>query len=408
MNVTITPGPLAGTITPPASKSESHRMLIAAALAGGTSRLERLSESEDIAATAACLTTLGARIDGETVHGIAALRRRDELPPRMDCGESGSTLRFLIPVALAVAGGGLFTGHGRLLERPLAPYRALFLDKGILFQQSAGQLRVSGTLYPGEYCLPGNVSSQFLTGLLFALPLLDGPSRLTLTTPLESAGYVEMTLHTLRQFGVRILRAPDGYLIDGKQHYRPQQLTVEGDWSQAAFFWAANGLGSEIQIEGMNVHTAQGDCVIVDYCDRLARPGRVELDVSQCPDLAPALAVRAALRAGEVTRLVGAGRLRMKESDRIDSIAGALGALGARVTTGPDWLELHGVSSLAGGEADSYHDHRIAMMLAVAATRAVTPVVIRGAQCVTKSYPRFWADYAALGGQILMEEETRL
>ncbi len=408
MNVSITPGPLSGTITPPSSKSESHRMLIAAALAGGTSRISRLSESEDISATAACLTALGARMDGELVHGIAALRRRDELPPHLDCGESGSTLRFLIPVALAVAGGGLFTGHGRLMDRPLEPYRALFAEKRIVFRQAEDHILVSGSLQPGEYRLPGNVSSQFLTGLLFALPLLDGPSRLTLTTPLESAGYVEMTLHTLRQFGISILRAPDGYLIDGKQHYRPQQLTVEGDWSQAAFFWAANGLGSEIQIEGMNVHTAQGDRVIVDYCARLDRPGRVELDVSQCPDLAPALAVRAALRAGEVTRLTGAGRLRMKESDRIASITAALGALGARVEGGRDEIVIRGVSTLAGGEASSCNDHRIAMMLAIAATRSVTPVVITGAQCVSKSYPRFWADYAALGGQILIGRETRL
>lgn len=387
MNVTITPGLLRGAITPPPSKSQAHRLLIAAALADGESRIEHLADSQDIQATRRCM---------------AALKAPGEDLPVLDCGESGSTLRFLIPVALALRGGGRFTGRGRLMERPQKPYFDLFDEKGIAYRQEDGVLTVQGRLTPGTFALPGDVSSQFVTGLLYALPLLEGDSRITLTTPLESRGYVDMTLEALERFGIRA-ECPDGRTlrVPGGQTYRPCRAAVESDYSQAAFYYAANGLGGQVEILGLNPRSAQGDRCIVPYHMQLCGPGEAELDVSQCPDLVPPLAAHAALRQG-ITRIVNAARLRIKESDRLTAVTQVLTALGADVVEGADRLTITGQpEGLAGGvTVDSHNDHRIAMMAAVAATRCAAPVTIIGAECVAKSYPDFWEDYERLGGQI--------
>ncbi|MCQ4770394.1 3-phosphoshikimate 1-carboxyvinyltransferase [Intestinimonas massiliensis] len=387
MNVTITPGLLRGAITPPPSKSQAHRLLIAAALADGESRIEHLADSQDIQATRRCM---------------AALKAPGEDLPVLDCGESGSTLRFLIPVALALRGGGRFTGRGRLMERPQKPYFDLFDEKGIAYRQEDGVLTVQGRLTPGTFALPGDVSSQFVTGLLYALPLLEGDSRITLTTPLESRGYVDMTLEALERFGIRA-ECPDGRTlrVPGGQTYRPCRAAVESDYSQAAFYYAANGLGGQVEILGLNPRSAQGDRCIVPYHMQLCGPGEAELDVSQCPDLVPPLAAHAALRQG-ITRIVNAARLRIKESDRLTAVTQVLTALGADVVEGADRLTITGQpEGLAGGvTVDSHNDHRIAMMAAVAATRCAAPVTITGAECVAKSYPDFWEDYERLGGQI--------
>ena len=387
MNVTITPGLLRGAITPPPSKSQAHRLLIAAALADGESRIENLADSQDIQATRRCM---------------AALKAPGEDLPVLDCGESGSTLRFLIPVALALRGGGRFTGRGRLMERPQKPYFDLFDEKGIAYRQEDGVLTVQGRLTPGTFALPGDVSSQFVTGLLYALPLLEGDSRITLTTPLESRGYVDMTLEALERFGIRA-ECPDGRTlrVPGGQTYRPCRAAVESDYSQAAFYYAANGLGGQVEILGLNPRSAQGDRCIVPYHMQLCGPGEAELDVSQCPDLVPPLAAHAALRQG-ITRIVNAARLRIKESDRLTAVTQVLTALGADVVEGADRLTITGQpEGLAGGvTVDSHNDHRIAMMTAVAATRCAAPVTITGAECVAKSYPEFWEDYERLGGQI--------
>lgn len=387
MNVTITPGLLRGAITPPPSKSQAHRLLIAAALADGESRIEHLADSQDIQATRRCM---------------AALKAPGEDLPVLDCGESGSTLRFLIPVALALRGGGRFTGRGRLMERPQKPYFDLFDEKGIAYRQEDGVLTVQGRLTPGTFALPGDVSSQFVTGLLYALPLLEGDSRITLTTPLESRGYVDMTLEALERFGIRA-ECPDGRTLQvpGGQTYRPCRAAVESDYSQAAFYYAANGLGGQVEILGLNPRSAQGDRCIVPYHMQLCGPGEAELDVSQCPDLVPPLAAHAALRQG-ITRIVNAARLRIKESDRLTAVTQVLTALGADVVEGADRLTITGQpEGLAGGvTVDSHNDHRIAMMAAIAATRCAAPVTIIGAECVAKSYPDFWEDYERLGGQI--------
>lgn len=411
MNVTITPAKLSGAVTPPPSKSQAHRLLIAAALAHGESVITNMAFPDDIRATLRCLEELGAgfAVDGSTVtvqgmgaNAMSPLRRMAY--PRLDCGESGSTLRFLIPVALAVRGGGIFTGSGRLMERPLKPYFDLFDEKGISYRLQDGVLTVSGLLTPGEYRLPGDVSSQFFSGLLFALPLLNGPSAIIPTSPLESEGYIQMTLQAMGRFGVELpvtLSLPPQYHPQGSQTYRAANAAVEADWSQAAFWYAAGALGNPVAPAGMDPYSLQGDRVVMEQLLALSGPGDLALDVSGCPDLVPPLAATAALRAGRATRLTNAARLRLKESDRLASVTAVLGALGADITEGPDFLEIRGKETLSGGAAvDSFSDHRIAMMAAIAATRCEEPVTITGAECVAKSYPDFWEEYERLGGKL--------
>ena len=388
MNVTILPGTLKGAVTPPSSKSQTHRAVLALMLAQGEGKLSNLAVSEDIQATQDCVAALK---NGQPAQA-------DGLP-LLDCGESGSTLRFLIPVALAVRGGGHFTGRGRLMERPQGPYIRLFEEKGILWNQEGACLTVEGQLEPGVYALPGNVSSQFITGLLYALPLLPGDSRIVLTTPLESRGYVDMTLDMLRRFDIKVEEQEDGFLVPGNQTYQARDLTLEADWSGAAFWYAANFLGAQVDIQGLNSDSVQGDRQIGTLYWKLARPGDVDIDLSQCPDLAPPLAAMAAVRKGP-TRFVHAGRLRIKESDRLETIARTLNALGAKAQVGEDTLTLEGLDHLEGGTVDGCNDHRIAMMAAVAAVACKEPVTILGAECVKKSYPRFWEDYTALGGEV--------
>lgn len=383
MNLTITPGTLAGAVTPPPSKSQAHRRLIAAALAGEDGQIHHPSDSQDIEATRRCLSEL---------------KTNRSNPPRFDCGESGSTLRFLIPLALALRGGGVFTGHGRLMERPQKPYFDIFDEKGVRYTRGDGVLTVSGRLPPGSYLLPGNVSSQFFTGLLFALPLLEGDSEIVPSSPLESRGYVDMTLEVLAKSGVRVEQDGENFRIPGGQKYRSCGMTVEADWSQAAFWYAARNLGSRIEVQNLNPHSTQGDRAAAHWAQVLAESGDAFIDLSGCPDLAPPLAVMAAVRRG-TTELSNAARLRLKESDRLASITAVMTALGADITERPDGLIIRGREDLRGGcTVDCCNDHRIAMMAAAAATRCREPVTLLGAECVAKSYPNFWEDYRMLGG----------
>ena len=407
MNVTITPAKLHGPVTPPPSKSQAHRLIIAAALAARESVLDNVAPSQDILATIRCMEALGASFtwSGSTlaVQGLAMNRPFPTLP-HLDCGESGSTLRFLIPIALAVAGGGVFTGQGRLMERPQKPYFDLFDAKGISYTLEHGVLTVQGRLPAGDYPLPGDVSSQFVTGLLYALPLVEGTSRITLTSPLESEGYVDMTRQALHQAGITL----DGYTIPGSQHYTPIRGSVEADWSQAGFFYAALGLGNPLDVQGLNLHSKQGDQRIVSFYEQLTGPETgLTLDVSQCPDLVPPLAALAAGCPGKTTHIVGAARLRIKESDRLATTSQVLVALGALVEELAEGLTIVGKAQFDGGVTVPCHnDHRIAMMAAVAATRCISPITLTGAQCVAKSFPDFWQVYERLGGQIVKSEET--
>ena len=420
MNVTITPTKLRGSITPPPSKSQAHRLIIAAALAEGESVISNVAFSQDIEATLNCMKALGAkaRVDGSTVTvtGIGKARAVTGTCmcgiTHLHCGESGSTLRFLIPVALAVAGGAFFTGEGRLLARPQKPYADLFREKGIFFAHEAQAITVGGDLRPGEYALPGDVSSQFITGLLYALPLLEGDSTVRITTDrLESADYVAMTLDALKQFGITVKHKDFlTYHIPGGQSYRPQSLSVEADWSQAGFWYAAAGMGNDVEVTGMDPKSIQGDRVITHWGELLmSDPARgrsaVSIDVSHSPDLVPPLAAWGALTGHADLYIKNAARLRIKESDRLSAVTGVLSAMGAKVTEGDDNLIIEGRPSLRGGCAvDCCNDHRIAMMAAIAATRCKEPVTLVGAECVRKSYPNFWEDYEALGGIIEKSE----
>ena len=379
--------------------------MICAALAEGESVIRNVAFSQDIRATLGCVSALGAKWTDLgrgviQIEGIGGKEYRGELP-RLDCGESGSTLRFFLPIALAVAGGAVFTGRGRLMQRPQKPYFDLFDGMGIEYEQKGDVLKVKGRLRAGQYRLPGNVSSQFFTGLLFALPLLDGKSEMIPTTELGSLDYIRMTIQAQELAGLEPPGRENGGFVVKGQSYRPMEVSVEADWSQAGFWYAARALGSDVEICGMSDASLQGDKRIAEFARLLSREGDAEIDVSQCPDLVPPLAAMAAVRKGDC-RITGAARLRIKESDRLATVTAALNALGAKVEEYPEELLIHGVDVLRGGAViNCCNDHRIAMMCAVAATRCRGgDTVLLGAECVRKSYPDFWQVYRELGGDM--------
>lgn len=408
--VTCFPGKVQGIGDIPPSKSAAHRAMIAAALAGG-GRVEGLSWSDDIAATMEGSAPLG-------VNWITEGRDRVAQPaplqphPTVNCRESGSTLRFLLPLFAAKGINATLIGQGRLPERPLGVYAECLPAHGVTLSDSHLPLTLSGRLQAGEYHLPGNISSQFLTGLLFALPLCDGDSDLRLTTPLESAGYVDMTLSTLKQAGIVIEPETFGWHIPGNQTYRPVTHRVEKDWSQAAFFLAAGAIAGDITISGLDVDSPQGDKDIVDILRRFGADITIKgdtvtcrkaplhgitIDATQIPDLVPILSVVAAYAKGD-THIVGAARLRIKESDRLSAMANALTAIGGKVTEQPDGLIVHGGDPLAGGIAEGCRDHRIVMSMAVAALGCEQEVTVTDGESVGKSWPRFFEDFKAIGG----------
>lgn len=401
MDLCITPHTLAGTVPIPASKSMAHRAIICAALSGGTSHITGVSFSKDIHATLSVMEALGAayRIDGDaiTLSGI----RKPSAEATADCCESGSTLRFLIPVAAALGTKTTFLGQGRLPERPITPYLRELPPKGVQFDVTGTMpFTIEGRLKPGVFRLEGDISSQFITGLLFALPLLDGDSDIVLTSPLQSKPYADMTIGCMAHFGVTVTESADGYHIPGGQTYRAADLRVEGDFSQAAFFYAANAIGNSVTLQNIPEKTVQGDRKIVEILSDMwynKKDGILEINAEDIPDLVPILAVAASLAPG-VTRITHAERLRIKESDRLETTAAMLRALGGIAEVRPDGLEIRPVEGFHGGTVDSAGDHRIAMCAAIAATRADGPVTILGADCVSKSYPAFFEDYQSLGG----------
>ncbi len=407
MIATIDPAPLAGTIPAIASKSQAHRMLICAALADRDTAIACPTLSADITATAACLRALGADISYE--NGVFSVKPIVSVPalPALDCGESGSTLRFLLPVVCALGAGATIIMHGRLPERPLSPlWEELGRHGAALSRPAPDIIAVGGSLSAGGYTIAADVSSQFISGLLFALPLLDGPSTLRLTGHLESAAYVTMTQRAMALFGAAV-RMEDGvYAIPGGRPYAsPGTAAVEGDWSNAAFWVAADRIcGGTLTVTGLDPDSPQGDRAVTELAGRIAA-GNAVIDCQDVPDLVPVLSVLAAVTPG-LTRFVNAGRLRIKESDRLATTAGLLRALGGDVEELADGLVVRGRTRLAGGVADSANDHRIAMSAAVAAIACDGPVTIHGAQAVNKSYPAFWDDYARLGGRVTLEEDT--
>lgn len=392
MDICISPKKLHGYINAIPSKSQAHRMLICAAFSDQPTTLICPETNRDIEATANCLVALGAGItrlsNGYRVNPIGEVPFRAALP----CQDSGSTLRFLLPIAGALGVDTVFQMTGRLPQRPLSPLWEEMERMGCaLTRPTADTLRCTGQLRSGDYAIDGNVSSQFITGLLFALSLLPGQSHLQVLGKLESAPYVSMTLAAMEHFGISC----KDYCFSGNGRFHsPGTVTVEGDWSNAAFFLAARALGSTIQVGNLNPDSPQGDRACAQLLPRLK--DSITISAADIPDLVPILAVTAAANQGAVFSDIG--RLRLKESDRVASVIEMLQALGGRAEADDATLTVYG-TGLHGGIVDCRNDHRIAMSAAIAATVCDSPVTILGAQCVEKSYPKFFHDYTSLGGQ---------
>lgn len=399
MDVRITPRLLRGAVAAPPSKSHAQRVLLCAALSDAPCEIFLGEPCADVTAMATALCTLGARLsrtaDGYAVRPMETARTGAVL----DCGESGAVLRFLLPVTAAVARDTLLTGHGRLPARPIGPLADALRAHGCAVDCTVPIARVAGGLRGGAFCLPGDVSSQFTSGLLLALPLCAQDSTLTLTAPPVSRGYVRMTLEVLRTFGVSVAQKDNVFEIPGRQRpHAAERVAVEGDWSAAAFWLAAEHMGGSVSVSGLPQQTTQGDAAMPALLRAIGRGGAC-VDLRDVPDLAPALAVAACAVRGE-TVFCGAERLRLKESDRASAICALLRALGGKAEIEGDTLRVYGTGSLRGGTVDSAGDHRIAMAAAVASVLCREPVVVRGADAVQKSYPRFWDDFTHLGGKL--------
>lgn len=395
MNVLIKPSVANGKINAPPSKSCAHRLLICAALAMGRSVIENIGVNDDITATVNCLRQMGAEIeiDGNkaVVDGIDAETMRDNI--HLFCNESGSTLRFLIPLSLVFAKEVSFGGSGRLLERPQSVYEELFKEKGCYLKKNGESLVAGGNLTSGTYKVRGDVSSQFLTGLLFTLPLLEGNSKILLTTALESSPYVDITIDVLNQFGVTVEKSEDGFFVKGGQHYQPRSLSVEGDWSNGAFLEAFNLIDGNVEVENLKYDSFQGDRIYRDFF-RLIKEGSPTLDISDCPDLGPVLMSCGALCNG--VKLVGTKRLKIKESDRGETMKAELKKFGVDVIVNEDEIIVPRTEIKAPVECvDCHNDHRIAMAMSLVCSKVGGTLF--GAQCVNKSYPRYFDDIKTLG-----------
>lgn len=416
MKRTIIPGARTGRVRIPASKSQAHRLLICAAL--GEEKTEVVCDgiSADIAATAKCLSALGAKIEEmETGFLVSPIKKVPEGRCDLYCGESGSTLRFLLPIVGALGVQAAFHREGRLPQRPLAPLDGVLTAHGMTLSEDGDLLLCSGQLQAGDYEIAGNVSSQYISGLLMALPRLAGESSLTVTGPLESAAYVAMTEDALRLSSVKFSKNGASYAIPGGQRFRlPTRTAVEGDWSNAAFFLCMGALAKEgIRVEGLNLKSSQGDRGVLDVLRAFGaavseeenavtvRRGAlhgVMIDAAPIPDLIPVLSVVASVAEGE-TRVENAYRLRLKESDRLKSTANLLRALGGQVEEKEDGLVITGVPALHGGAVETQNDHRLAMSAATAACAATGEITVDNDGCVAKSYPRFWEDFSSLKGE---------
>ncbi len=410
MNVTIHPSSLSGTVSAVASKSMAHRLMILNALAECPSELVCSSTSEDIEATRHCLDVL----------------RTSSGPCEFECGESGSTLRFLLPVVGALGKSARFHRRGRLTQRPLAPFDAQLRAHGMHIADDGDDLVVEGQLHGGSFSLPGDVSSQYVSGLLMAAPLLAEPIEVFVSAPVQSRPYINLTTQALSKFGVDVVcdrvgmgtSACERFALQPDTLRGPDRLAVEGDWSNSAFWLAAGTLEREgLTVSGLDLMSAQGDrsilAALAAFGARIARhgdaaratrdtPRAASLDISAIPDLVPPLTAVAATVPG-TSRFRNAGRLRLKESDRLATICAVVNAMGGRASIEGDDLLVEGVKQITGGEVNAANDHRIAMMAAIMATHATGPTVVHGSECVAKSYPGFWEDYRLLGGMATEE-----
>ncbi|WP_195964324.1 3-phosphoshikimate 1-carboxyvinyltransferase [Clostridium cuniculi] len=419
----IYPSKLKGEVKIPPSKSMAHRAIICAALSDGLCIIENIDYSDDIIATIDAMNSLGAKIvkhkDYIEVIGAYGSDEKPQETRIIDCNESGSTLRFLVPISLLFKGSSKFIGRGNLGKRPLTTYYNIFERQGIEYSYEEGNLNlvINGELNPGTFEVEGNVSSQFITGLLFTLPLLKEDSKIIITTEMESKGYIDLTLRAMNDFGVEIINNNyREFIIKGNQKYNARNYRVEGDYSQAAFFLCADSLGNDVLCKDLDLNSLQGDKEVIDILERMnlvfnandigvkgttnGELASTVIDGSQCPDIIPVLTSVAALTKG-TTEIINAGRLRIKECDRLAAVTSELNKLGAKIIEKEDGLVVTGVEKLQGGvEVWSHKDHRIAMTLAIASTRCEEPIVIKDYECIAKSYPNFFEDFKALGGNV--------
>ena len=395
MILEITKGIASGRVTAPTSKSAAHRILICAAMCEGESIIRNLPLCEDILATIDCLCTLGVKItlDGCDARVVGTDLTKAKAGGVLECRESGSTLRFLIPIALLSGNPVSFSGSEKLLSRPLSVYERLFKEKGITFKKGKNTISLCGRLDAGEYFIDGNVSSQFISGLLFALSAINGESKITVNTEIDSRPYVDMTIYALKEFGVSVAADTEhSFFVTGGKH-TAKDITIEGDWSGAAFLYALNSIGGSVQIDGLNNNSIQGDTVCVDYFKKL-KNGYCEIDINDCPDLGPILFTVAAVNSG--AKFTGTKRLKDKESDRIECMKQELNKFGAEFLVEENSVTvikrpLHSPIDMLFG----HNDHRIVMSLAVLCT--LYGGKITGCEAVKKSYYTFFEDIKALG-----------
>lgn len=389
MVIEILPRKLEGEIDAIASKSVAHRMLICASLATGESKIRIDTTSLDIEATKSALQSMGAEIaENENVCRVTPIK--DEEPSLVDCNESGSTLRFLVPVCASLGKKATFTGRGRLPERPMKTLLDELENHGITVNDGF-PIEIEGKLQSGIYTLDGSVSSQFVTGLLMALPQAGG-GEIRLTGTVQSKSYIDITLSVMDAFGVKVEEKGNAYIVPDKR-FSPANLTAEGDWSNAAFFLSAG-----VKVNNLDMNSKQGDKKVAELLEKLEKKdGKVTVDVSDIPDLVPILAVKASTR-NDVTEFINAERLKIKESDRILSTVTMINSLGGKAEGTDNSIKIYGVGRFTGGKVSAYNDHRIVMSAAIAAAYSEGNVIIDGAEAVNKSYPDFFEDYKKLGG----------
>ena len=414
MIATIQPSAAHGRMTAPPSKSMAHRLLICAALAEGTSVIRNIELSQDILATIDCLKALGADVsceDGKALVRGTAIPEADQTviscrgadQTVLSCRESGSTLRFMFPLCLLNGLPYVLTGSGRLFERPLKVYEMICKEQGLFWKKEGNRLETAGILAAGEYEIPGNVSSQFISGLLFALPLLEKDSRIRLIRPVVSRPYIDMTVQALRIFGVQTAwGGDDTIVIPGGQKYHPQDVCVEGDYSNAVFFDALNLIGGDVILEGLDEESLQGDRIYRQYFDRIGR-GFADIDLTDCPDLGPILMVLAAMRHG--AKFTGTARLKHKESDRGAAMKEELEKAGARVELADNEIRVQAGVKAPEQILQGHGDHRVVMALAVLLTGVGGS--IRGAEAVGKSLPDFWERMAGIGVKVSLQTELK-
>lgn len=415
MKVKVYPGFAKGNVKTPPSKSILHRAIICASLADGKSVIKNVNFSEDIKATINAFKRLGVKI--EKMDNALSITGNGSLPffgdENIDCKESGSTLRFLIPI-LCNTKGITLSGKHSLLKRPLSIYEDIFSRENILFEKEEDSIYIKGEIKPGNYKIPGNVSSQFISGLLFSLPLKDGNSKIEIIGDLESKKYVDLTIDVLKAFNINISKKTNIYFIKGNQVYKPTNYSVEVDYSQLAFFAVAGIINGDVKISNASKNTLQPDSAIIDIIKKMG--GKVfkerdslrfvksqtigtKIDVSQCPDIGPILSILGGLSTGE-TEILNANRLRIKETDRLKATTEILSVLGVRTRINGDNYNIQGIENYNKATVDSYNDHRMAMSSAIAALRADGPIIIERAEAINKSYPNFFEDLQSLGIKI--------